>query len=99
VSPAVVTLGVRYMTPVISVCIVARGFTSHQCSALAPGAGTLYCQVMGPVPFATSWHTVLSGWATNSSASVNPVLSPVPSLLLHQFSKRLQGIDLANNKD
>ena len=36
-SPAVVTLGVRYMTPVISVCIVARGFTSHPCSALAPG--------------------------------------------------------------
>lgn len=45
-SPAVVTLGVRYMTPVISVCIVARGFSSHPCSALAPGADTLYCHLL-----------------------------------------------------
>ena len=80
-SPAVVTLGVRYMTPVISVCIVARGFSSHPCSALAPGADTLYCQVGRRIPLRQL------------------TLYFPPLTKIHQFSKRLQGIDLANNKD
>ena len=43
-SPAVVTLGVRYMRPVLSACIVTWALPAAQCSALALGAGTLYCQ-------------------------------------------------------
>ena len=48
--PAAVTLGVRYMTTVISVCIVFGVLGSHPCGALALGAGILYYQVGRRIP-------------------------------------------------